>query len=402
MAISTSMVAEKTFLQTRATALPDAEEASNQQQRADCAPPMRTLPNNNDHEDEPVRVDISRKQAEGDAHHLAAHMTTRPRSGQQHFNLFRTQDKSPLDPTGPCFSAQEWTQTYHRLRTVAADGSSPRTISVAYKNLNVCGFGTPTDYQKTIANVALGMLALFRNVIGRGRKQRLDILRDLEGVVHSGEMLCVLGPPGSGCSTMLKTIAGDTYGFRVSDGAIRNYQGIRPEQMRANYRGEAVYIAEVDEHFSHLSVGDTLYFAARSRTPRRVPGGMTKKEYAEHLRDVIMAIFGIAHTKDTRVGNEFVKGVSGGERKRVTIAEVALGFAPLQCWDNSTRGLDSANAIEFCRALRMQSDVMGITSCVAIYQAPQTAYDVSVTENTFRAYRLLTLCKAFRQSCSSL
>jgi ABC-type multidrug transport system ATPase subunit len=54
---------------------------------------------------------------------------------------------------------------------------------------------------------------------------------------------------------------------------------------------------------------------------------------------VVMAMYGISHTIDTRVGNDFVRGVSGGERKRVTIAEATLSFAPLQCWDNSTRGM---------------------------------------------------------------
>lgn len=53
---------------------------------------------------------------------------------------------------------------------------------------------------------------------------------------------------------------------------------------------------------------------------------------------VVMAMFGISHTVNTRVGNDFVRGVSGGERKRVTIAEATLSFAPLQAWDNSTRG----------------------------------------------------------------
>jgi ABC-type multidrug transport system ATPase subunit len=92
-----------------------------------------------------------------------------------------------------------------------------------------------------------------------------------------------------------------------------------------------------------------------------------------------MASFGISHTINTRVGNDFVRGVSGGERKRVTIAEVALSAAPLQCWDNSTRGLDSANAIEFCKTLRMSTELVGCTAVVAIYQAPQSAYDVSVS-----------------------
>lgn len=58
------------------------------------------------------------------------------------------------------------------------------------------------------------------------------------------------------------------------------------------------------------------------------------------MRDVIMAMFGISHTKNTIVGNDFIRGVSGGERKRVSIAEACLSNAPLQCWDNSTRGLD--------------------------------------------------------------
>jgi len=63
-------------------------------------------------------------------------------------------------------------------------------------------------------------------------------------------------------------------------------------------------------------------------------------------------------------------------RKRVTITEASLAGAPLQCWDNSTRGLDSANAIEFGKTLRLGAEYMGTTAVVAIYQAPQSAYDI--------------------------
>lgn len=146
--------------------------------------------------------------------------------------------------------------------------------------------------------------------------------------------------------------------------------------MAKHFRGEAIYTAEVDVHFPMLTVGETLYFAARARAPRHIPGGATKYQFAEHMRDVIMAIFGISHTVNTKVGNDYIRGVSGGERKRVSIAEAALSRAPLQCWDNSTRGLDSANAIEFCKTLRMETEINGATACVAIYQAPQAAYDV--------------------------
>lgn len=66
--------------------------------------------------------------------------------------------------------------------------------------------------------------------------------------------------------------------------------------------------------------------------------GQKRTELATHVRDVIMAIFGIAHTVNTKVGDDLIRGVSGGERKRVAIAGVALAGAPLGCWDNSTRG----------------------------------------------------------------
>lgn len=145
--------------------------------------------------------------------------------------------------------------------------------------------------------------------------------------------------------------------------------------MAHEFRGEAIYTVEVNVHFPKLTVEDTLYFAARARAPQHIPGGLSATQYASHMRDVIMAMFGISHTRKTIVGNDFIRGVSGGERKRVTIAEACLSNAPLQCWDNSTRGLDSANAIEFCKTLRMQTDINGTTACVSLYQAPQAAYD---------------------------
>ncbi|RMJ10740.1 hypothetical protein CDV36_009623 [Fusarium kuroshium] len=307
-------------------------------------------------------------------HELARRITTR-QSECHDGPLFTVDDGGVTDPSSPKFDARAWAKAFYQARVTAAKGTAPRTSGIAFKDLDVYGYGTATDYQKTVGNAIWSLSSLIRKAAG-DRGDRIDILRNLEGVVRSGEMLCVLGPPGSGCSTALKTIAGDTHGFHIGENATVNYQGVRPEQMATAYRGEAIYTAEVDTHFAHLTVGDTLYFAARSRCPKHIPGGISRREYAEYLRDVIMAIFGISHTKNTRVGDDFVRGVSGGERKRVTIAEAALGYAPLQCWDNSTRGLDSANAIEFCRTLRTQADIMGHTACVAIYQAPQAAYDV--------------------------
>lgn len=90
----------------------------------------------------------------------------------------------------------------------------------------------------------------------------------------------------SGCSTLLKTIAGETHGFQVSPDSYLNYQGISAKEMKTKFRGEAIYTAEVDAHFPQLSVGDTLYFAALARAPKQIPGGVSRVQYAEHLRDV--------------------------------------------------------------------------------------------------------------------
>ncbi|KAG7124728.1 ABC multidrug transporter C like protein [Verticillium longisporum] len=252
-----------------------------------------------------------------------------------------------------------------------------RVLGVAFKSLNVFGWSTGTESQMTVTT---RITSLFQSIAqlatGNKQKRRIDILRDFEDIVAEGELILVLGPPGSGCSTLLKTLAGETSGLQVASESYLNFRGIPSRQIRSSLRGDVLYNAEVDTHLAHLTVGETLSFAARARSVRNVPSGLSRAQADGMIRDVIMAVFGIGHTINTRVGNDFVRGVSGGERKRVSIAEAALTGAKFQCWDNSTRGLDSANAVTFCRNLRVQSDLLGVAAAVAIYQAPQSAYDL--------------------------
>ncbi|MCJ1402759.1 hypothetical protein MMC11_005980 [Xylographa trunciseda] len=312
-------------------------------------------------------------QGDKEVNQLARRMTDNSIiSGHSPFNA---PEGSNLDPRSENFSARAWAKSLLQLQSRDPEKYPTRTSGIAFRNLSVHGFGAATDYQKTVSNIFLEAIGLARRVAGSGQR-KINILRNFDGLVNSGEMLMVLGPPGSGCSTLLKTIAGETHGLYIAQDSYMNYQGISAKHMRDYFRGEAIYTAEVDVHFPQLSVGDTLSFAAQARAPKYTPGGLSRREYAEHRRDVVMAIFGISHTLNTRVGNDFVRGISGGERKRVSIAEAALSGSPLQLWDNSTRGLDSANALEFCRTLRMETELMGSAACVAIYQASQSAYDV--------------------------
>ncbi|KAI0453717.1 ABC-2 type transporter-domain-containing protein [Xylaria acuta] len=281
-------------------------------------------------------------------------------------------ENSPINPASSKFSARAWAKAM--VEMTSSEGKEFRTAGVCFQNLSVHGFGSATDYQKDVGNVWLEAIGLGRRALGNKGK-KIDILRNFDGIVRKGEMLVVLGPPGSGCTTLLKAIAGETAGIYIDNQSYFNYQGIPAKEMHTHHRGEAIYTAEIDVHFPMLTVGETLTFAAQARAPRHLPEGVDKMTYANHLRDVTMAMFGISHTINTRVGNEYIRGVSGGERKRVTISEATLSRAPLQCWDNSTRGLDSANAVEFCKTLRTQTELFGNTACVSIYQSPQVGYD---------------------------
>ncbi|KAG5354990.1 Multidrug resistance protein [Yarrowia sp. B02] len=281
-----------------------------------------------------------------------------------------------LDPWSGQFNSRKWTATILGLKR--RYGSSKEiTAGVAFKNLGAYGYGGGADYQKTVANAILGLEGVFRTVFRCEKKEeRVQILSDFNGVLWPGETCVVLGRPGSGCTTLLKSIACETYGFKLDKDTQWNYQGIPRKVMQKTCRGEIVYNAEVDVHFPHLTVGDTLMFASLARTPQNRFEGVSREQYAKHTRDVTMASLGLSHTLDTKVGNDFVRGVSGGERKRVSIAESIVCGSPLQCWDNSTRGLDAATATEFLRWLRHSAELTGASMFVSLYQASQEAYDL--------------------------
>lgn len=99
----------------------------------------------------------------------------------------------------------------------------------------------------------------------------------------------------------------------VSNICLLKLKGIPMQTMHKDFRGECIYQAEIDVHFPQLTVGQTLAFAAEARAPRNRFPGVSRQQHAEHLRDVVIAVFGLSHTLNTKVGNDFVRGVSGGE-----------------------------------------------------------------------------------------
>lgn len=328
------------------------------------------------------------KSASAQIHHLARSLT---QGVQSHYDdTYTTATMHPnginpisdktdptLDPESPSFSSKRWVQNMWKLYQSDSEYYKPGKLGVAYKNLRVYGDAIESDYQTTVSN---GVLKYARNIFNKFRKDNddysFDILKPMEGLIKPGEVTVVLGRPGAGCSTFLKTIACRTEGFHVADGSVISYDGITQDEIRNHLRGEVVYCAETETHFPNLTVGETLEFAALMKTPQNRPMGVSREEYAKHVVDVVMATYGLSHTKNTKVGNDFIRGISGGERKRLSIAEVTLVQASIQCWDNSTRGLDAATALEFISSLKTSASILNDTPLIAIYQCSQNAYDL--------------------------
>ncbi|KAH7062844.1 ABC-2 type transporter-domain-containing protein [Paraphoma chrysanthemicola] len=294
--------------------------------------------------------------------------TTQSQRITQQMSIVGPDDPS-VDPSNDSFDLSKFLRMFrHQLE---AEGVEPKKLSVVYKDLNVFGSGKAIQLQKTVADV---FMAPFRAGEYFGKSERKQILHSFDGIIRAGELCVVLGRPGSGCSTLLKALTGELHGLDTDESVI-HYNGISQKRMIKEFKGEMVYNQEVDKHFPHLTVGQTLEHAAALRTPSNRPMGVSRQEFTKFITQVVMAVLGLSHTYNTKVGNDFVRGVSGGERKRVSVAEMLLAGAPLAAWDNSTRGLDSATALKFVKSLRVGSDLGEGAAAVAIYQASQSVYD---------------------------
>ncbi|UKZ74828.1 hypothetical protein TrVFT333_002498 [Trichoderma virens FT-333] len=201
------------------------------------------------------------------------------------------------------------------------------------------------------------------------------ILKDSHGCVKPGEMLLVLGRPGSGCTTLLKMLSNRLEGYHTIKGDVRF--GNMTGQEAAQYRAQIVMNTEEELFYPRLTVGQTMDFATKLKVPSHLPDGANSDEdYVAETKQFLLESMGIAHTFETKVGNEFVRGVSGGERKRVSIIECLATRGSVFCWDNSTRGLDASTALEWAKALRAMTNIQGLSTIVTLYQAGNGIYNL--------------------------
>ena len=217
-------------------------------------------------------------------------------------------------------------------------GFAPRELGITWQNLTV----KAPAAEATIHENVISQFNIVRHLRDIGHKRPMKtILNNCHGCVQPGEMLLVLGRPGSGCSTLLSVLANRRQGFASITGDVR--YGSMDAKDASRYRGQIVMNTEEELFYPTLTVKQTMDFMTRLKTPYQLPDGITSKEALRNeMRDYLLRGMSIEETIDTKIGDEFIRGVSGGERKRVSIIECMATNASIYCWDNSTRGLDAS------------------------------------------------------------
>ncbi|CAG1990613.1 unnamed protein product, partial [Fusarium graminearum] len=254
--------------------------------------------------------------------------------------------------------------------------SASKRLTVTFEDVGIQVSGEGENFASTCISVITGIFQL-----GRKKSPKRQILQGITGQVCPGQMLAnqdilqllVVGRPGSGCTSLLKVISNHRSEFNEVQGLLQ-YGNVGHDTAK-EFRHHIVMNTEDDVHFPTLKVAETMSFANSTKVPKTRPQHLTTKAYVHQTSTGILESLGIGHVHDTIVGNEYVRGVSGGERKRVSVAEVMSTQAPVQCWDNSTRGLDASNALDFARVLRKHADEQQRTIIATLYQAGNSIYD---------------------------
>ncbi|KAG2234181.1 hypothetical protein INT48_005981 [Thamnidium elegans] len=254
-------------------------------------------------------------------------------------------------------------------------GHQPKHLGVVWKNLTVEGLGADAH---TIPTVISGLIKnlQFWKLLGFGAKKSTKvILKDLSGFCKDGEMLLLLGRPGSGCTTLLNIISNMRGSFTNVQGSV-SYGGFEHDEFARRFRGQTCYNSEEDQHYPTLSTKQTLEFALRNKTPGTRLPNETRKEFINKILYMLGNMLGLTKQMDTMVGNAYVRGLSGGERKRLSIAEQMTTQSTINCWDCSTRGLDAASALDYVRSLRIMTDVFHKTTVATLYQASNNIFNL--------------------------
>ncbi|KAA3455339.1 ABC transporter G family member 25-like [Gossypium australe] len=197
--------------------------------------------------------------------------------------------------------------------------------------------------------------------------QEKTILNNITGVVSPGEILAILGPSGSGKSTLLNALAGrHQQQSRAFSGTIlaNNKKSTKQIAKRTGF------VTQDDVLYPHLTVRETLVFCSLLRLPKT----LTKKDKIS-VAEMVLSELGLSKCENTIIGNSFIRGISGGERKRVSIAHEMLVNPSLLILDEPTSGLDSTAAFRLVSTLGSLAQ-KGKTIVTSMHQPSSRVYQM--------------------------
>ncbi|XP_051114344.1 ABC transporter G family member 22-like [Andrographis paniculata] len=184
-----------------------------------------------------------------------------------------------------------------------------------------------------------------------------DILKGISGCVDPSEVLALMGPSGSGKTTLLSLLGG-----RAKEPPHGGSITYNDQRYSKSLKCRIGFVTQDDVLFPHLTVRETLTYAARLRLPKT----LTKVEKEQRAKDIIYEL-GLERCQDTMIGGSFVRGVSGGERKRVCIGNEIIVNPSLLFLDEPTSGLDSTTALRIVETLHNIAEA-GKTVITTIHQ----------------------------------
>jgi ABC-type multidrug transport system ATPase subunit len=181
------------------------------------------------------------------------------------------------------------------------------------------------------------------------------VLKDVYCKAKPWEILAIVGPSGAGKSSLLEVLAGK---LTPQSGSIFVNQN---PINKAQFKKASGYVTQKDTLFPLLTVEETLMFSAKLRL--RLPQDQLSSEVK-----FLMHELGLDHVAMTRVGDDRVRGISGGERRRVSIGVDAIHDPEVLILDEPTSGLDSTSALQIIDMLKLMAETRGRTIILSIHQ----------------------------------
>ncbi|PIA65301.1 hypothetical protein AQUCO_00100641v1 [Aquilegia coerulea] len=272
-------------------------------------------------------------------------------------------------------------------------------VEVRFHHLNVNAFiHTGSRALPTIPNFIINTTEAFLRQlrIFPGKRNKLSILNDISGIIRPSRLTLLLGPPSSGKTTLLLTLAGRLgSGLQVS-GKI-TYNGHALNEFVA--QRTSAYVSQQDCHVAEMTVRETLEFSGRCQgvgikydmllelSRREKNAGIKPDEDLDIFMkalalqgektmlvvEYIMKILGLDVCADTLVGDEMLKGISGGQKKRLTTGELLVGAARVLFMDEISNGLDSSTTYQIIKYLSHLNRAHDGTTVISLLQpAPET------------------------------